>query len=306
MGSKDNLSDGFFKSRPHLTDVTNRPAKRPFSLVSGEDGASQFTKQTCLGVESLAKNKSQLQHEDRVFFQPNENHPILLPFCDDTSRSFLKPILPNEEREEQNPLDLENFKFGEKGERIVPAERAAERAVESGDKGICGDDDLGSPKHGTGKMPTISASHDSKFLGLKPCSGHEVDGGANSVSDAADLKSCTCSFCSKAAYIWSDLHYQDAKGRLSAIKKSQKEAKIIIQKFSGLEDTVMHDQHRSDESSKLEVSLVQQWKSLFVQMQNTYAQESSQLESSFETLKDLRENCKNDLESNDNSHREYQ
>lgn len=118
-----------------------------------------------------------------------------------------------------------------------------------------------------------------------------------------------------AAYIWSDLHYQDAKGRLSgklyklgifcsvpfnfkyhyifllpfgfiffkrcsyllAIKKSQKEAKTIIQKISGLENTVMHGQHQSQESLELELSLVHQWKALFVQMQNIYTQESSQL-----------------------------
>lgn len=301
MGSKD----GMFKPRPHLADVTNRPAKRPFSLVSGDvGGASLFAKQTCFGVESLAKNKSQLQfgapahlnNEDTVSLQAKEKRPILLPFCDDASQK------PNEGREEQNPLELENFKFGENGEEIVPTDRA----VESGDKNVCAVDNLGSPKCGTVQMATISASHDSQFLGLKPCSVHKGDGGANSATDAVDIKSCTCNFCSKAAYIWSDLHYQDAKGRLSAIKKSQKEVKTIIQKISGLEDTVVRGQHQSEESSKLELSLVNQWKSLFVQMQNIYAEESSQLESSFGTLKDLRENCKNDLELNDDSHRENQ
>ncbi|KAL2343039.1 hypothetical protein Fmac_004324 [Flemingia macrophylla] len=297
MGSKD----GVFKLRPHLADVTNRPAKRPFSLISGDgDGASQFTKQTCFGVESLAKNK--LQFEDRVSLQPKEKRPNLLPFCDDASRSLQKPIFPNKGREEQNALELENFKFGESGEDIVPTDRA----VETGEKDVCAADNLGSPKRGTVQMPAISASRDSQFLGLKPCSGHKGDGGANSATDAADIKSCTCTFCSTAAYMWSDLHYQDAKGRLSAIKKSQKEVKTIIQKISGLEDTVVRGQHQSEEASKLELSLVNQWKSLFVQMQNIYAQESSQLESSFGTLKDLRENCKNDLESNDISNRESQ
>ncbi|KFK38535.1 hypothetical protein AALP_AA3G126600 [Arabis alpina] len=31
------------------------------------------------------------------------------------------------------------------------------------------------------------------------------------------LRSCSSSFCLKAAYIWSDLHYQSIKGHLSAI-----------------------------------------------------------------------------------------
>jgi len=39
----------------------------------------------------------------------------------------------------------------------------------------------------------------------------------------------------------------------------------------------MHGQHQSEESLNLELSLVHQWKSLFVQMQNMYAQESSHL-----------------------------
>jgi len=52
---------------------------------------------------------------------------------------------------------------------------------------------------------------------------------------------------------------------------------MIIQKFSGLEDTVAHGQHQSEESLELELSLVHQWKSLFLQMQDMYAQESSQL-----------------------------
>ncbi|KAG5155323.1 hypothetical protein JHK82_013292 [Glycine max] len=281
MGSNDSFGDRIFKTRSHLADVTNRPAKRPFSLVSGDGGDLQFTKLIRLGVENLAKEKNQMQFgaqahlNNVVLLQPKEKHPILLPFSD--SHSFQDPIFLKEGMEEHNTLDLENFKFGEKGEGIV----ATDSAVESGGKVICDVENLGSPKRGTEQMPTISASNDSNFLGLKPCS--------SSVTEAADVKSCTCSFCSKAAYIWSDLHYQDAKGRLSAIKKSQKEAKMIIQKFSGLEDTIMHDQHRSEESLKLEFSLVHQWKSLFLEIQNMYTQESSQLESSFETLKILRE-----------------
>ncbi|XP_014507359.1 uncharacterized protein LOC106767054 isoform X1 [Vigna radiata var. radiata] len=308
MASNRDSSDGLFKIRPRLADVTNCPSKRPFSLVSSSGGDSQFTKQMRLGVESLAKTKIQMQlgaHSshlnNEVLLQPKENQPILFPSCDDTSSSYQKPGSPSEGSEEKNPLGVK-YEFGEKVEGIAPTDCA----VESGDKDICVAENSGSPRCRAVQMPSISASNDSNFRGLKPCSGHKDDGASNPVTDAADIKSCTCSLCSKAAYIWSDLHYQDAKGRLSAIKKSQKEAKLIIQKFSGLEDTVMHGQHQSEESLNLELSLVHQWKSLFVQMQNMYAQESSQLESSFESLKDLRERCKTDLDSNDNSHREKQ
>ncbi|XP_047182217.1 uncharacterized protein LOC124848557 isoform X1 [Vigna umbellata] len=308
MGSNHDSSDGLFKIRPRLADVTNCPSKRPFSLVSSGGGDSQFTKQMRLGVESLAKSKIQMQlgaHSQlnkEVLLQPKENQPILFPSCDDTSSSCQKPGSPSEGSEEKNPLGMKKCEFGGKVEGIAPTDCA----VESGDKDICVAENSGSPRCRAVQMPSISASNDSNFRGLKPCSGHKGDGASNPVTDAADIKSCTCSLCSKAAYIWSDLHYQDAKGRLSAIKKSQKEAKLIIQKFSGLEDTVMHGQHQSEESLNLELSLVHQWKSLFVQMQNMYAQESSQLESSFESLKNLRERCKTDLDSNDNSHREKQ
>ena len=85
-------------------------------------------------------------------------------------------------------LDGGNFKFGKEGDGIV----ATDRAVESGGKDICDVENLGSPKCGAEQMPTISVSNDSNFLGLKPCS--------SSVTEAADVKSCTCSFCSKGDY----------------------------------------------------------------------------------------------------------
>ncbi|KAL3003975.1 hypothetical protein AAZX31_08G136100 [Glycine max] len=193
MGSNDNFGDGIFKTRPHLADVTNLPAKRSFSLVSGDGGDLQFTKKIRLGVENLAKGKSQMQFgahaylNNEVLLQPKEKHTILLPFSDDTLHSFQNPSLTVEGMEEQNPLDLENFKFGKEGDGIV----ATDRAVESGGKDICDVENLGSPKCGAEQMPTISVSNDSNFLGLKPCS--------SSVTEAADLKSCTCSFCSKGS-----------------------------------------------------------------------------------------------------------
>jgi len=202
MGSHHDSSDGFFKIRPRLADVTNRPAKRSFSLVSGDGADSQFTKQMRLGVEGLAKSKIQMQlggqtHlNDEVLLQPKENQPILLPFRDDTSSSFQNPGLPSEGLKEQNPLGLENFEFGEKGEGISPTDRA----VESGDKDNCVVENLGSPGCGTVQMPSASASDDSNFPWLKPCPGHKADGASNSVTDPADLKSCSCSLCSKGGY----------------------------------------------------------------------------------------------------------
>ncbi|KAK7318584.1 hypothetical protein RJT34_03287 [Clitoria ternatea] len=261
MDNEDNFADVVPRTRPVLADVTNRPEKRPFSLISGDDGDSHFTKQVYIGLEDSAKKKRQLQfvvpqthhnEKDKIVFPPKENPPS------HQNVSSQKPTLAMDGSEE-------------KSEERLQIDGAVEK--------------FGPPKCGEVETPTISASGNSKFLGLERCSTLEGDGDANLVTDAAEfLKSCTCSFCSKA------------------VKKSQKEASVILQKFSGLKDTVMHDQHRNAESSNLESSLMHQWKSLFVQMENIYAQESSQLEARFQALKDLREDCKNDLELDDNSH----
>ncbi|KAK7358956.1 hypothetical protein VNO77_00898 [Canavalia gladiata] len=259
MEGEDNCSDEVSKTRPVLTDITNRPAKRPFSLISGDDGDSQYKKQGYLGLENLVKKKCQFQfgeqsesrNKDKILLPPKDKEPCFkLPSRSDTSLSQ-KLNLSNHGNEEQNPLVV-----GEKGE-----ERSTSgHAIESGNRDLSVAN-LELPQCGAVEIPTISASSDAKFPGLERCSQLKSDdAGANSIHDVQDLlKSCTCSFCTKA------------------LKKSQKEASMIVQKFSGLKDAVMHDLQRSDESSELESSLMLQWKSLFVHMENTYAQESSQL-----------------------------
>ncbi|KAG2661640.1 hypothetical protein PVAP13_1KG208716 [Panicum virgatum] len=52
-----------------------------------------------------------------------------------------------------------------------------------------------------GDMPSSSVPHASARTG-----GSE---------EVAATKSCACSFCLKAAFMWTDLHYQDARSRLS-------------------------------------------------------------------------------------------
>ena len=65
---------------------------------------------------------------------------------------------------------------------------------------------------------------------------------------------------------------------LPALRKSQKEARLVVQKFSGINDThtIIHEQGGIDPSD-LESSLMHQWKSLFVHMQNILGHESRQL-----------------------------
>ncbi|XP_018473215.1 uncharacterized protein LOC108844454 [Raphanus sativus] len=114
------------------------------------------------------------------------------------------------------------------------------------------------------------------------------------VNDDDLIKSCSCSFCLKAAYIWSDLHYQDIKGRLSALKKSQKVASSLIQRNDNREKP--HALVNSVASAKLASDLTAQWRSLFLSMGDILAHESNHLQDSFMTMKDLREDCKIDLE----------
>ncbi|KAL0431979.1 UNVERIFIED_CONTAM: hypothetical protein Sradi_0823900 [Sesamum radiatum] len=109
------------------------------------------------------------------------------------------------------------------------------------------------------------------------------------------LRACSCSFCTKAAYIWLDLNYQDIKARVSAMKKSQKEASMLAQKSirsKAIEKDVAESFTRV---SKLESNLMNQWRSLFQHMSGIWEEESNRLEARLLPLTGLREKCKTDL-----------
>ncbi|CAK9179119.1 unnamed protein product, partial [Ilex paraguariensis] len=92
-----------------------------------------------------------------------------------------------------------------------------------------GVDNLASSQSGSIGCSRLPESQESKNFGLERCTGLKGDACSN-LSPADLIKTCACSFCTKAAYIWSDLHYQDIKGRIAALKKSQKEASIMVQR----------------------------------------------------------------------------
>lgn len=127
--------------------------------------------------------------------------------------------------------------------------------------------------------------------GLERCKLLKGDVSSSSAVGLDLLKSCSCSFCTKAAYIWSDLHYQDVKGRISILGKSQKEANNLAQRYSGENEKLRHGQQHSKKG--LENDLMSQWNSLFQHMEEMFASESSQLQSYLLNLKDLREGFKN-------------
>lgn len=150
--------------------------------------------------------------------------------------------------------------------------------------------------------PQIVGSRLSKLQGdnlfeLERCMLLKDDAASDAVPDADSLKACSCSFCVKAAYIWSDLQYTDVKGRMSALMKSKKEASNLVRMCS-----VENGMGRSGESSssrplKLDMDLMNRCKSLFVFMEDALGKESSQLETEFSSIKDIREQFKMNLET---------
>lgn len=62
-----------------------------------------------------------------------------------------------------------------------------------------------------------------------------------------------------------------------ALNKSQKEANTLVQKCSNEKGIGIHIQGKTSRSSKLEMDLMDQWRSLFLHMEDIFQQESSQL-----------------------------
>ncbi|XP_060185924.1 uncharacterized protein LOC132615353 isoform X1 [Lycium barbarum] len=134
---------------------------------------------------------------------------------------------------------------------------------------------------------------------LDTCAGTETCENNSSLSASIEsIKACSCTFCTKAAYIWLDLHYQDTKGRISAIKKSQREASLLVERScKGKEIQKEEGPEKDIEAANLESSLMGHWKSLFQHMEHIFHNEADQLEGSLVTLTDLKDRCKADLDS---------
>ncbi|XP_051117914.1 uncharacterized protein LOC127242418 [Andrographis paniculata] len=104
------------------------------------------------------------------------------------------------------------------------------------------------------------------------------------------VKACSCSFCSKAAYIWLDVNYQDMKERISAMKKSQKNATTLA------EQTTWHktiDKHGAESYtgpvvSDLAGNLMHRWRSLFQGVGDLLKEEINHLEARLQPLTELR------------------
>ncbi|EEF29244.1 hypothetical protein RCOM_0662170 [Ricinus communis] len=310
--SGDNFTDEVPKVRAVLGDVTNLPVKRGISLISDdlglksrdrngkkvilEDGNSRFGKQVCLGVEKMVNEKfktkvgvDSINLEDEQSCESSDT--------DTDVDAVYTSQENNENKETSNLLDgsvnlVKNatmtLSVGELGDTSrdsctstgsMPANFWSSKKGSDDDEGrhvkrsnstghVCtsvvekdlGIGNLARSKCGAVEWSSGQKSHGSRSFELDRCTALQGDGCANLNAGADLLKACSCSFCLKAAYIWSDLHYQDIKGRIS------------------------------------ESDLTAQWRSLFHHMEDIFAHECNQLQDGFVALKDLRENCKTDLE----------
>ncbi|CAN6233407.1 unnamed protein product [Urochloa humidicola] len=122
------------------------------------------------------------------------------------------------------------------------------------------------------------------------------------LEEAVATKSCACSFCLKAGFMLADLLYQDTRSRLSVSKKSIRFAKSVESKKSKWNEYAANVAgFDSERAVGMEFELSQQQRSLFLYTENAFLRESTQLNSSFAKLKELREKCKTDLEMIGNS-----
>jgi hypothetical protein len=305
------------ETRLALSDMTNVPSKRAISsilgdflLKSGDDSGKivaregsgvKFSKRLCLVVDDLVKESTRTSDTNDGSSSDDKNS-----FGGDSENFDVK-----ESQGETNAVEngVQQLK-SEDGDAVVELSQNKESNMpdfgsQTGEdltvtlvssSNSESDDKLAiMAPEGTDLLPNSQTSI--KSFSINRCTAVESMGIVNHDMDAGDeLKSCSCSFCLKAAYIWSDLHYQDIKGRLSVLKKSQKEASSLIQRNGKGTPTDIHGSENSNHSANSEFDLMGQWTSLFLNMEGILARESNHLQDSFVTMKELRENCKIDLE----------
>lgn len=142
----------------------------------------------------------------------------------------------------------------------------------------------------------LPQSQESRVFGIDKSTELKEDECAHMTVGTNAIKACSCSFCTKAAYIWLDLHQKDIKARLSALKKSQKDASILAERSCRIKVNETHSVESITRASKLESHLKHQWRSLFQHMSDIWEAESNQLEASLLPLNNLRDKCKAEME----------
>ncbi|KAL8199614.1 hypothetical protein R6Q57_013182 [Mikania cordata] len=330
--SGETPSNGAFKPRSALGDVTNQIGKRGFSLISTsgvksgddckKDECIHFVKKECRRVDYFKKEKKNEEIAGCIL-RPHSNNQISSSKGDSRDgiskiACEIKVLRPPDARQNVtstssagvdaidvvgdssqhtqlvHPIHLDdNGPDGivetEEDERADSAVIPPFKSKEIGETSLGMDDgndvsldNLDSSKDGDLDFSRFLESQESK-CGLEKDIVQTGDGLSSTCMDM--IKACSCSFCMKAAYLWSDLLYQDLKGRIAASKKSQKEANILVNRNS-------RDIARNTEKfSNLESDLTGRWKSLFLHMEDIFVREGNQLDRSLSTLKELIDDC---------------
>ncbi|CAF2119125.1 uncharacterized protein LOC106430420 [Brassica napus] len=258
--------------RPALANLTNLPKKRSISSDSLDSPRVEFSKRLCVVVDDLVKQNGSSSSGSKC--------------SSDDDKGSGGDAMVEVSSGDAKPL---------KGIYFEPGDRDGAREFKT-DEGLA----LSLLSSSDAEIKKeLGSCQNLRSFEMSRCSnvGKEERVNVNMGDDDDLIKSCSCSFCLKAAYIWSDLHYQDIKGRLSALKKSQKVASGLIQRNDKeKQPTGFHSLVNSVGAAKLESDLMAQWRSLFLGMGDILAHESNHLQNSFMTMKDLREDCKIDLE----------
>ncbi|CAH2043397.1 unnamed protein product [Thlaspi arvense] len=320
------------ETRLPLCDMTNVPSKRgissilgDFLLKSGDDSGKavaregsgvKFSKRLCLVVDDLVKESTRTSDTNDGSCSDDKNSFGDSPVVDGDSENF-DLVDVKESQGETNALDIGGVQHSKGEDDGVLSQRECDdkdsnmTVFGSQTDAVTGEDVAmavfsSSNSESDERLAMVATedtglllpdSQDIKSFNMNRCSNFDSIGIVNHAMEADDeLKSCSCSFCLKAAYIWSDLHYQDIKGRLSVLKKSQKEASSLIKRNGKEKPVDIHGSENSNSSTNAEFDAMGQWTSLFLNMEGILARESSHLDNSFIAMKELRENCKIDLE----------
>ncbi|XP_010453032.1 PREDICTED: uncharacterized protein LOC104735017 [Camelina sativa] len=309
------------QTRPALCDLTNLPAKRGISSILGdlihesgkaiahEGSREKFSKRLCLVVDDLVKENASSIDTTNEGSSSNDKKTSCCGVGDSDERAeseeYHDAVMECSSGRDGKTLEGSKQIYFEPGDRdgaqeLNTSAEACETVV-TGEEGLASSVVTGNaerPRRNPHPREDLPNSLNlTRSFEMGRCSNvkrkeEHVD--QNMGDDL--LQSCSCSFCLKAAYIWSDIQYQDTKGRLSALKKSQKKASNLIQRNGKEWPTDFHATVNSVTSGKQESKLMGQWRSLFLSMGDILNHENSQLQKSFKTMRKFREDCKMDLE----------
>ncbi|KAG7535529.1 hypothetical protein ISN45_Aa08g029570 [Arabidopsis thaliana x Arabidopsis arenosa] len=298
------------ETRLALCDMTNVPSKRGLSAIlgdlllkSGDDSGKsivaregsgvKFSKRLCLVVDDLVKESTRTSDTNEA--SSSDDNKISSFDCDSENFDV------KESQGETNAVDIGVEPSKGDGDTVKETcEKDSDMNVCASQTDAVTSEDLAMTLFSSNNSESagllVPNSQTIKSFNINRCSNVDGMGIVNHDMEAdQELKSCSCSFCLKAAYIWSDLHYQDIKGRLSVLKKSQKEASGLIKRNDRAKPMDIYGSENSNNSTNTE-NPMDQWTSLFLNMEGILARESNHLHSSFVAMKELRENCKIDLE----------